>query len=282
MSLNTFSPEIWHGGILSMLQKSLVYGALTNGDYEGDLLQYGDRVRINSISDPTVTNYTKDTDINTPEALVGADQVLVIDQAKYVNFAVDDIDALQNRPKALQEAITRAGYKLRDTIDQYIAGLFPQIAALNFQGTDGAPLTPNTTAGTTPYDYLVNLRVLLDKSNVPADGRFAVLTPDLYGLLLKDNRFVGFGTADNMDLIRNGRVGRAAGMEIYESNNVQKTAANFKIIAGHPMAWSFVGQITKMEAFRPERRFSDAIKFLYVYGSKVVRPDALAVMTSTL
>jgi len=53
-----------------------------------------------------------------------------------------------------------------------------------------------------------------------------------------------------------------------------------QIIAGHASATSYAEQINKVEAFRPERRFADAVKGLHVYGSKVVRPDSLVVITA--
>jgi hypothetical protein len=43
------------------------------------------------------------------------------------------------------------------------------------------------------------------------------------------------------------------------------------------MATTFAEQISKVEAYRPESAFSDAIKGLHLYGAKVVRGEALAV-----
>jgi len=48
-------------------------------------------------------------------------------------------------------------------------------------------------------------------------------------------------------------------------------------IAGSPLATSYAEQIAKVEAFRPQKRFADALKGLHLYGAKVVRPEALVV-----
>ena len=48
-------------------------------------------------------------------------------------------------------------------------------------------------------------------------------------------------------------------------------------IAGSSIATSYAEQISKVEAFRPEKRFADALKGLHLYGAKVVRPEALVV-----
>lgn len=46
-------------------------------------------------------------------------------------------------------------------------------------------------------------------------------------------------------------------------------------VAGSPIATSYAEQISKVEAFRPEKRFADALKGLHLYGAKVTRPTAL-------
>ena len=44
------------------------------------------------------------------------------------------------------------------------------------------------------------------------------------------------------------------------------------------MAWTLAEQIVKVEAYRMEKRFADAVKGLHVYGCKVIRPSAMAVL----
>lgn len=283
MSLDNFTPEIWSGSVLLAYQKALVAAALTDREYEGEITGYGDRVRINSISDPTISSYTKDTDINTPEALNAADQVLVVDQAKYFNFQVDNIDRVQNRPDALAAGTRRAGYKLADTVDQFLLAFYTQASASNLLGSDGSPLTPTAnTAGTAMYEYMVDAGKLLTQSNAPTEGRWFIVTPAAYALLQKDNRFVANGGAATLEIVHSGNVGTAAGFDIYVSNNVQKVSANWKMLFGVREAWNFASQITEMRAYQPERRFADALKGLMVYGGKVTRPDGLGCMTSTL
>ena len=114
-----------------------------------------------------------------------------------------------------------------------------------------------------------------------SEGRWVVVPAWYHGLLLKDSRFVGNGTDYNKALIEGGEVGVAAGFKIWLSNNVPNTAgAKYKIIAGTNEAASFAEQILKTEAYRPEKRFSDAVKGLHVYGGKVVQPKCLSVLTA--
>ena len=69
MSLNNFIPQIWADTILAALRVNLVYGNLFNDDYEGQIAKMGDTVKINAIGDITINSYTKDTDLNAPQAL---------------------------------------------------------------------------------------------------------------------------------------------------------------------------------------------------------------------
>jgi hypothetical protein len=281
VAIDNFIPEIWANELLVNLRKDHVFGgpAVVNRDYEGQIRAAGDTVRINSIGAVTVSSYTKNTDISAPETLTDAQASLLVDQQKYFNFQVDDIDRAQQTPKVMAGAMAEASYALRDSIDTFIAGLYTDAASANLIGSTGTPKTDVSTHGA--YVYLVELGVLLDNANVPSDGRFAVVPPWFHGYLLQDQRFVGNGTTENVDVLRNGRIGRAAGFDIFKSNNVPNTTATkYRIVAGHPMAWSFAEQIVSIEAYRPQARFADAVKGLVVYGGKVVRPSAMAVLTA--
>src|ERR1700730_10619196 len=96
MSL-TFIPTVWAARLLTTLQSALVYGqsGVCNRDYEGEIRDKGNTVKIGSVGDPTVQDYTKDADISDPEALTDSEQNLEIDQAKYFNFCVDSVDRAQ-------------------------------------------------------------------------------------------------------------------------------------------------------------------------------------------
>ena len=74
MSIDSFVPEVWSKSLLSSLKKSLVIAApgVVNRDYEGEINDQGDTVRINSISRPTVAAYVKGTTSIVPEQLTTA------------------------------------------------------------------------------------------------------------------------------------------------------------------------------------------------------------------
>ena len=280
MSVANFIPTLWSARLLAHLDKAHVYAALVNRDYEGEIRNYGDTVKVNQIGDVTIKNYVKGQDIDDPEELNGDQQELKIDQAKYFNFSIDDVDNAQTNPKLMDEAMQRAAYGMNDTTDGFLANLMAVGAINNGDnlGSDDVPLVPTAE---TAYDMLVDLGTDLTEKNVPTMGRWVVVPAWFHGLLLKDKRFVGNGTDYNKALIEGGEVGVAAGFKVNLSNNVPNTAgAKYKIVAGTNAAASFAEQILKTEAYRPEKRFSDAVKGLHVYGAKVFQGKCLSVLTA--
>lgn len=288
MSIVNFIPQVWAADLLKALDTLLVYAspAIINTDYEGEIANAGDSVRITTLGDVNVFDYTRNSDITAPQELTDAELTLVIDQAKAFNFQIDDIDARQAMPGLREEAARRGAYSLRKAMDSFVAGHYTE-AALTI-GDDTTPITGFVATNTKMHDSLVDLGTKLDETDTPEENRWAVLPPWGISMLEKDPRYTSFGTnpnratlEDGMRPTANGLVGRSAGFDIYKSNQVPNTAAaKYKIIAGHPDAWSRAQQILKVVAYQPERRFADALKALHVYGAKVVRPNQLAVLTA--
>lgn len=281
MSINNFKPQIWSARLLVAWRKSLVYGSpmVVNKDYEGEIAESGDVVKITSISDPTISDYVPNSTTITPEELTDAQRNLVIDQMKYFAFKVDDVDKRQAKGNVMPEAMSRAAYKLADTADQYIAGLYTGVAAANNLGTISVVAATPTDA----YDdVLVPLKVALDEADVPTVGRYCVVPPWFTGRLLRDDRFIRADASGTTEGLRNGLVGRAAGFDIMQSNNTPNPTGDDNVVqAGVKEAISFAEQINKTEAYRPESSFSDAVKGLALYGAKLIRPDGIAIATAS-
>lgn len=293
MAINNFIPQVWSARLMLNLRKNLIFAqpGVVNRDYEGEITQVGDSVRINAIGQVQIGDYTKNTDFQSgPQTLDDASQVLVIDRSRYYNFFVDDVDRIQQQPKIMDAAMGEAAYAMVNDVDGYMAAKWSEAGNSvtgtgggNIMGTDANPYVIGLgQSDYNAYEVLVDVAVQLDTANCPADGRWAIVPPWFYGLLLKDARFVSFGTDINAGVLRNGIIGGAAGMTILRSNNVSQTNSgqHFKIMAGHPMAITLAIQVTRAEAYRPERRFGDAVKGLALYGAKVIRPSLVTVLTA--
>ena len=263
-------PQIWSARLLLALEKALIFGqaGVVNRDYEGDIREAGDRVHIHSFEDLTVGTYVKNTTTISYELLDDSRQTLLIDQAKYFAFRVDDVDQAQMRPKVIDAATQRAAYQLAETADRYLAGLYSGIS--NFTAT-------SAVTADNVYAKLVGVKVALDERNVPQDGRFIVIPPFVAGLALQNPQFLAASTPSTL----NGAVGMIAGFSVLVSNNVPTTGTSPVVhhcVAGHSSGWSYAEQIGNVEGIRLEGSFADGVRGLHLYGGKVTADDRLHVL----
>jgi hypothetical protein len=281
MAVTNFVPDLWSAKLLVALRKAAVAGNLVNRDYEGEIAREGDSVKITSINDVTIGTYTAHTDI-TVEDIDDATRSLLIDQAKYFAVELDDIEKAQYKKggkSPLDQAVQNAAYQLRDVADAFL--LTTMNAGAQGTGNDLGTVAIHTTKQNL-YDAIVDLGVVLDEDNVPEEERFVVVSPSLHGRLQKLDTFVAAGDARGAEVRTNGFIGQVAGLDIYKSNNLPAVtdvaATGGLAIAGYRGATTFAEQIASVEAARMEKRFADMVKGLHLYGAKVVRPTALAVV----
>lgn len=273
MSASNFIPELWAQLLLTNFRKNLVFQSLTNRDYEGEIRNQGDTVRINTPSAVAVRSYAGSVSY---DSIASTQQSLLIDQAKYFAFDVPDIDAAQANVSLTSPYITEAAQALADTVDQSIANLYVDAA----HGVTGSIIA----TATDPYTDLVEAGQKLDEHNVPRGGRWVVVTPKVYAWLLKNNGFIaGAAGETSRNVVTTAQVGMVAGFTVYVSNNVVRTGAGkvSQNVYGTNAAITFGEQINSVETLRREASFADGVRGLLVYGHKVVRPAALGAWTVT-
>ena len=273
MSVANFKPTVWSAELFQELDKSHVLVNLCNRDYEGDIKDYGDQVKINSVGDITVSNYAPNVTSITPQQLTAAQTILEINQAKYFSFYLDDVDQAQTKPKLMGEAMRKSAHALADTADRWVAGFYTQAGS-----TVGS--TGILANGSNVLAVLADAALELDQDNVPAQGRWMIIPPWFHQRLITAEVLQTGGSIDANQTYRNGYVGKAYGFDIFTSNNLSTGisavgARSHYAMAGTQRAMSFAEQIVKLDAYRPENSFSDAVKGLHVYGGKVIDPAAL-------
>lgn len=283
MATDQFVPEIWSTNLLVALRKQLIFAGPTiaNRNYEGEIANAGDTVRITSIGRPTIGDYVPNVTTITPQSLQTAQRTLVVDQSKFWAFEVDDVNARQQLGNFITESMSEAAYGLADVIDQYVAAFYTEIPSANMVPAISvdvsAPAAPSAEWIKVYDQTLVPLAVRLDELNVPRQGRYVTMPPAVHGVLLRDDRFIKADASNDPTALRNGFVGRAAGFDIMMSNNCPTPTTNQWVVqAGTNAAITFAEQINKTEAYRPESSFSDAVKGLSLFGARVIRPDSLA------
>lgn len=283
MSVESFIPTVWAAELLKNLYDSHVFAkeGLCNRDYEGEIKGMGSSVRINSVGPISTKAFTRNTDIDAPDTVNMADMQLLIDQGRYFHFFIDNVDAKQARASFRADAMREAADSVADDIDTFLSTLIN--AAVDGTANDltnGTPITIGQGAGEKDfYPYVVQLGKILDENNTPATGRWLVAPAFAEAQMRLDDRFVGFGTPTTRDALRGDPVFRAGGFTIYKSNRLPAGAGASKVVlGGYRGAVSFAEQIEEMSAYKPERRFGDAIKELHIYGGKVTRPANLVAM----
>ena len=181
MATASFIPQVWSARLQENLHNALVFGALCNRNYEGDITQWGDTVHINNLADITVKPYTPYTDIDEPEQLSGTDTTLKIDHGAYYNFFINDVDAAQANADLMDAAMRNAAWKLAEDTEQYILGVIRQGAG-------------STVSGAIPsegvYNLIISIKTALDGKNVPRAARKLIVPASIEGKLLLDSRFI--------------------------------------------------------------------------------------------
>ena len=263
MAITNFIPQVWSARLQENLQKELIFGALCNRNYEGDIAQWGDTVHINTLNDITVKPYDPSVEISDPEQLSGTDVALTIDHGAYYNFFVNDVDAVQARSDLMEAAMRNAAYRLAADAERYIISTITEGAGSTFD------LDVSALEAGTMYTLLLQMKGDMDQAGVPRRDRKLILPATMESALLMDERFVS-STAAAGDSLPEGAVARAAGFDIYVSHDLEN-----KLVTMIPDAVTFANQITKVDAYRPEKGFCDGVKGLCLSGAKVTMPDAV-------
>lgn len=280
-----FSPVIYSQKVLKYFRKSSVCEDITNTDYFGEIANYGDTVNIIKEPEINISDYVRGQETISQDLI--DDQIsLTVDQAKYFQFQVDDIEQKHAHTNWGELATSAAAYKLKDSFDTAIlAHIEANVNSGNVYGADTASnnIDVGFSAGeVSPLAVMNRLSRLLDEDNVPRENRFFVAGPIFWEEMMDENsKLMGVDfTGDSSSILRNGRVtdGLIRGFKAYTSNNMPvSTSQSFKVaLAGHMSAVATASQIAKIESFRSHNTFADVVRGLHVYGRKVLRPSALA------
>lgn len=270
MSVSSFIPEVWTQSMLHALDAKYIGVANCNRQYEGEIKEKGNIVHICGLTPVTVSDYTKNTDISAPETLSDFVRELSINQAKYFNFQLDDLDRVQSRPEMMNTAVRTAAATLAAAADTYVYSLVKNA---------GKALTCTPTGASDLINLIIDARTHLFTQNVTDPNDISVeVSPAVAAQLLKEKASL---CTDNTDCLERGYIGSIAGCKIYVSNQIavvdDATAKTrtYRCVARTHRAVAFAEQLSEVEAYRPESRFADAVKGLHLYGAKVIYPQEL-------
>ena len=290
-----FLPKVYSKQVLNFFRKASVAEAITNTDYAGEIAGFGDSVRI--IKEPTITvyQYERGADV-TATKLTDQEVTLIVDTANAFKFIVDDIETNMSHVNFRDTATSAAAYALRDAFDEgVIASMFSGVSASSPNHVLGSDSATDLAAGTfdgtgnldigfgssehDPIDVLGHMSRLLDEQNVPEEGRWFLASPDFYEVLASSSsKLLSVDYNAGQGSIRNGLVtsGLLRGFNMYKSNNIASTTnAAGKCLAGHISSTATAQTITSTEVIRDPDSFGDIVRGLHVYGTKVLRGEAI-------
>ncbi len=266
-----FNPEIWSSILNSNFDKTSVMDSCVNKRYEGEILNAGDTVHIQTFGNVTVRDYGSD-DI-TYEMPDGDTATLTLDQKSYFAINVPDIAKVQSSVDLIEGYTNRATAAIALKKDTYLLGKHADVPAGNIVEADGYTLDKDTI-----YSKFVDLAKVLKNNNaVDSTGKnmWCVINPEVEATLIQAPEFCHASELGDKT-VREGAIAKIAGMDILVCTNLQAVANKIYVMAGITDAISYAGQVAKLEDIRFEKRFGTGIRGLYVYGALTVNPYQLA------
>ncbi len=262
MSVNNFKATLWEGALLANFHSVSVADAVSTKPAK---IQ-GNKVIFNRVGTGTVKDY---------EGTVSWDEInttpieMTFDKKKYFAFSLDDCDKVQLVADVMGATTAEHAGVLAETYDKdFYTTLVAGTKSTNKIGSTSAK---KDVSSVNIYDYIVDLGTILSKNKVPKTDRYVTVDAEILGLLSKDRRFT-----PNPVVLQNGVVeGQVInGLKVVCT---EEKPAN-QIVAHYKGAIGAAKQLDEMEAMRLQNSFADGVRGLCMYGSKVLREDAIAVL----
>ena len=275
-----FIPTVWNETLLRELERVCVYVEDCNRQYEGSVKQKGDEVRILGVGKPTIKKLARKNasgKIEGPEEVEDASITMKIDQIRYFNYVVGDIDKAQAVSGVMEALSKETSEGLANETDTYISDLAVDPTVSSLYGN--APV--KAISGDTNADGVNVLEILdaaiqkLYENDVnPTTEIVVTVSPRFYTLFKR--AYIGKDT-DNSEMLKHGKVAMYGNVTVKMSNNVKRTAdgAVDNMMIRTKRAIAFAQPLTHTEAYRPDDMFADAVKGYILFGSKIVRPKEM-------
>lgn len=274
---SAFIPEIWSQKLNTMLSKNCVMLQCVNRNYEGEIKNQGDSVKI--ITPAEVAISTMSTSAITYSELAPDSADLVIDQKKFFAFKINDVAQAQANQSIMDAHLQNAKKAIEQVQDSYLLSQHANADSNNVVGTEATAVTLDKT---TIYENFVKLALKLKNADAVSNSQkpWVVINPTIESYLLQSPEFISaHNVAD--ETLREGAIGRIAGMDVLVSTNLSAVGGKFYVLAGTNEAITFASQLSKIESLRDKDSFSDLVRGLYLYGAKTVQPKSLAKMIIT-
>ena len=273
MAYEKFIPSVWAESINRGLDRDCVFVEDCNRQYEGLVSKKGDSVHILGVGKPTIKTLERanaDSEIDAAETIEDQDVILNINQIRYFNYKVGDIDKAQAVGGIMDALSAETSEGLANEMDKYVANM--AIA----EGVDKLNAEAVVVTKENVLDIIDDAVEKLQENDVSFSngGVTVTVSPRFYKLFKQ--AYITKDT-DNSGELKNGKVAMYGNVTVKLSNNVCKTdaGATDNIMIRTKRAIAFVNPLTHTEAYRPEKSFADAVKGYILFDGKVVRPKEI-------
>lgn len=273
MAYTNFIPSVWSESINRELERACVFVEDCNRQYEGAVSKKGDSVHILGVGKPTIRTLDRKNasgEIEAAEEIEDTSVILAINQIRYFNYKVGDIDKAQAAKNSIMDVLSsETSEGLANEMDKYIANM---AISNDVRKLTTNPTTINKSNVLTVLDDAI--QKLQENDVNTSSGVTVTVSPRFYKLFKQ--AYITNDT-NNSEMLKNGKVAMYGNVTVKLSNNVAKTnsGATDNIMIRTKRAIAFVNPLTCTEAYRPERGFSDAVKGYALFDGKVVRPKEI-------
>lgn len=115
-NLAAFTPVKYSLKLVELLYNETIYPQVTNTNYEGKIMDSGDRVRVRTAARVSLSDYTKGMTL-VAQDLNPSYEDLVVNKQKYFKFIVDDVDKFQNDINAISEYASNTKNDMSEVLD---------------------------------------------------------------------------------------------------------------------------------------------------------------------
>lgn len=279
MAYEKFIPSVWAEDIDRELDRLCVFVEDCNTKYEGKVKKQGESVTILGVGRPTIKTLARKNasdDIDGPETIEDGSIVMYIHQIAYFNYMVGDIDQAQAVNGVMEALSSETSEVLANEVDRYIASKAVDSDVPKLYNAPVKVVSGQAADGEKNVLDILDEAIQKLQENDVSDNTPIVVTisPRFYTLLKKAYRELD---TDNSGIIKHGKVGMYGNVTVKRSNNVHKTdkGAVDNIMIRTKRAVAFAKPLTHTEAYRPEKKFADAVKGYILYDAKVVRPKEI-------
>ena len=136
---SAFIPEIWSQKLNSMLSKECVMLQCVNRNWEGEIKNQGDSVKI--ITPATVSVATLGSANITYSELEPEATDLIIDQKKFFAFKINDVAQVQANTDIMEAHLENAKKAIEEVQDSYLLSMHANVETANIVGSDSSPVT---------------------------------------------------------------------------------------------------------------------------------------------